>query len=427
MKLKHKKSIAVLGAATMAISLAACSGTPNDNTNNGEKEVTLQWGFWDTGAEKTPIWQGLAADVTKKYPNIKVELTTPPFADYFTKLQSQLAGGNAPCIVSMQSLRLPTFAEVLEPLDELMKAEGVDAAEFDGGAMKALQLDGKQYAIPYGFSSLVMFYNKDMFKSAGIAEPAVDWTIADFEETAKKLTEATGKPGFGLSFSDLHMFSLLYANNGAKPVNAEGKLDLSTPEMKESFAWYTDLALKHKVASVPASASDIPWGEQQFVAGNVGMAVDGSWNLASNATSANFNVGIVPLPQGANGGGTFSANSGFGIAKNCADKSAAMKAIAVITGADGQKAAASKGSQPARLDASQEFYDYLAESIDSKTAGFAEQAKGTLEAASASATPFVSASGWDQITKQIARQFILAYTGSETPDAVLEAVQQTAK
>lgn len=422
MKLSKKIS-AIVAAAALVGGLAACS-SGSGNSGNGTDTVDLKWGFWDQGEAGNKTWKGLADSVHDKYPNITVTETNPPFAAYFTKLQSQLASGDTPCILSMQSLRLPAFAKAMEPLDDLMKDVGFDASEWNEGALKALQYDGKQYAIPYGISTMIMYYNKDAFAKAGVSEPEAGWTIADFEAAAKKVTAATGKPAFGQSFSDLHMFSLLLADNGAKPVSDDAKLQLTTPKMEDAFAWYSGLSTKEKVASVPASSSDVPWGEQQFVAGNVAMAVDGTWNLSSNASDASFKVGVAALPQGTNGGGTYSANSGFGIAKTCKHKKEAAEAISVITGAEGSASAAKQGQAPARLADGDLFIKSLADSIDGKDPGFSEQVKAVMEASSAMANPFLSTDKWDQTTKEIARQFILSYTGNQSPKKSLENVQQ---
>jgi len=419
-----KRVAAVATAAALVAGLSACPNDPQPGNDGGAAD--LEWGFWDQGSSND-TWKALAAQVSDEHPDISVKLTTSPFADYFTKLQSQLAAGTTPCIVSMQSLRLPAFKDALEPLGPLLEKVGFDESEWSAGALKALQVDGEQYAVPYGLSTMLMYYNKDAFAAAGLPEPTNDWTIEQFEKAAQTLTETTGKPAFGQSFSDLHMFSLLLAQNGARPVTADAKLDLQNAAMEESFAWYTGLATDKKVASVPASASDVPWGEQQFVAGNVSMAVDGSWNISSDAVDAGFNVGVVALPQGADGGGTYSANSGFGISKTCANKEAAAKAIAVITGEAAAEKAAAAGTAPARLAAAGAFYDGLAEQVDAKTPGYAEQARAAMEAAAEQATPFISTAGWDQNTKLIAREFILAYTGSASSSEVLEKVQQSAK
>jgi ABC-type glycerol-3-phosphate transport system substrate-binding protein len=420
---KYKKgAAAIVAVAGLVTGLTACSGGSSGDAGSG----SLTWSFWDQGSSNSS-WQGLAADVHKQDSKLSVKLTQTPFADYFTKLQSQLAAGTTACIVSMQSLRLPAFKDALEPLGPLMKKVGFDESEWNPGALKALQVDGQQYAIPYGLSTMVLYYNKDAFKKAGLPEPTNTWTTSDFENAAKKITEATGKPAFGESFSDLHMFSMLFADNGARPVTDDAKLDLTNPAMKQAFTWYTELATKDKVSSIPASASDVPWGEQQFVAGNVAMAVDGDWNISSNATQANFPVGVVALPQGHNGGGTYSANSGFGISKSCSNKEAAAKAISIITSEAAQVEQAKAGTHPARVAADDAFFTALASSTDAKSPGYADQAKAAMQAASAKSVPFISTPSWDQTTKLIAREFILAYSGNDSPEQALQNVQQSAQ
>lgn len=425
MKLSKKVGAIVASLALVGGGVSACSSGTSSNDANGK--VTINWGFWDQGDAGDKAWSALADKVHKKFPNITVKMTSPPFADYFTKLQSQLAAGTTPCIMSMQSLRLPAFADTMMPLDDVMKKNGFDPSDWKSGGLKALQFKGKQYAIPYGLSSMILYYNKAAFKKAGVQDPKIGWTTSDFEAAAKKLTKSTGKPAFGQSFSDLHMFSLLYADNGAKPVSDEAKLQLTSPKMEKAFNWYSSLATKMNVSSVPASASDVPWGEQQFTAGNVAMAVDGSWNLTSDATEPDFPVGVVTLPQGPNGGGTFSANSGFGISKTCKNKEAAAKALSVIVGPQGAKTALSQGNEPARIADNDSYFKSVGKQMDSKVPGFSKQAKKVLKASGNMATPFISTDQWDQTTKDIARQFILAYTGDEDPKTALGNVQSAAQ
>lgn len=415
-------------ALVLAFGATACGGSGDGGDSDGdggattEKTVALDWGFWNQGDEGNKMWQGLADQVNKEDPNITVSLTSPPFADYFTKLQSQLASNSAPCIVSMQSLRLPAFAEAMEPLDDLMAAQGFKADDWNPAALKALQKDGKQYAMPYGLSTMALYYNKDAFKQAGVEEPAIGWSISDFEAAAKKVTESSGMPAFGQSFSDLHMFSQLLAYNGAQPVAEDGSLDLTNDSMEKAFAWYSGLATEQKVALVPASSSDVPWGEQQFVAGNTAMAVDGTWNVSTSATDATFDVGVATLPVGPGGIMSYSANSGFGIAKSCEHKEEAAKAIAVLTGADGQDMTAEGGTLPARTASNDKFYAGLTKAASQ---GYSDQVRAVVEETSKTAIPFIPTSNWDQVTKTIAREFILSYTDSQSPADSLQKVQDS--
>ncbi len=426
MKLAKKLTAIALGGA-LALGASACGSTAPSDGGNAGGEVTLDWSFWSQGDEGNQTWKDLAGKVTEKYPNIKVNLTTAPFSDYFTKMQSQLASGTAPCIVSMQSLRLPAFAKAMTPIDgDLAKAAGFTESEWEAGALKALQNGDKQYALPYGLSTMVMYYNKDAFKAAGVEEPKDGWTTDEFVAAAKKITEATGKPAFGQTFSDLHMSAQLLAYNGAKPVSANGELQMTDPAFESAFSWYTGLATEDKISSIPASSSDVPWGEQQFVAGNVAMAVDGSWNMKSNVTdAAGFQVGVVTLPQGTEGAGTFSANSGFGISSTCKNKTEAAQAIGVLTDAESQMASANAGNLPARTAAVPAFIEGLKKDVDPKNPGYSDQASVVTKAASESATPFISTSNWDKVTKLMAQQFQQAFSGKSTPAEALKAVQQS--
>ncbi|ALE05020.1 hypothetical protein AL755_05160 [Arthrobacter sp. ERGS1:01] len=427
MKLAKKLTAIALGGALVLGASACGSSTSGGSAGSADGNVTLDWSFWSQGDEGNQTWKNLASEVTTKYPNIKINLTTAPFADYFTKLQSQLASGTAPCIVSMQSLRLPAFAKALTPIDgDLATAAGFNAGEWESGALKALQKDSKQYALPYGLSTMVMYYNKDAFKAAGVAEPKDGWTTDDFVAAAEKITKSSGKPAFGQSFSDLHMSAQLLAYNGARPVSADGALQMTDPTFTSAFNWYSGLATSQKISSVPASSSDVPWGEQQFVAGNVAMAVDGSWNLKSNVTdAAGFKVGVVTLPQGPNGGGTFSANSGFGISSTCKNKTEAAKAIGVLTDAASQSASAKAGNQPARTASIPSFIEALKTDVDPKNPGYSAQVATVTKDSSAMAVPFISTSNWDMVTKLMAQQFQQAYSGQTSPADALNNVQQS--
>ncbi|WP_427016044.1 ABC transporter substrate-binding protein [Pseudarthrobacter sp. P1] len=428
MKLATKLAAIAVGSAMM-FGATACGSTSTSGSSGAaaSSDVTLDWSFWSQGDEGNKTWKALADQVTEKYPNIKVNLTTAPFADYFTKLQSQLAGGTAPCIVSMQSLRLPAFAKALEPLDgALAQTAGFKSEEWIPGALKALQASDKQYALPYGLSTMVMYYNKDAFKAAGVEEPKSGWTTDEFIAAGKKVSASMGKPAFGESFSDLHMYSQLLAYNGARPVSDDGALQLTDAKVTDAFGWYSSLATDEKISSVPASSSDVAWGEQQFVAGNTAMAVDGTWNIKSNVTDATtFKVGVVALPQGPNGGGTYSANSGFGISKTCKHKDEAAKAIGVLTDAASQAASANAGNQPARLAANDAFIKGLKTDIDPTNPGYSDQVAAVVKASSEKAVPFISTDNWDKVTKLMGQQFQQAFTAKTSPADALKNVQQS--
>src|SRR6185369_14883710 len=104
--------------------------------------------------------------------------------------------------------------------------------------MDGLKVDGKQIAIPYDSGPMVIFYNKDMFKAAGVADPKPGWTMDDFNAAAKKLT-AAGRTGLVTAPGDLGVTSWVRTFTGAEPL-ADGKLALTDPKFEQGFQSYTD-------------------------------------------------------------------------------------------------------------------------------------------------------------------------------------------
>lgn len=406
-----------VGAAGIIAStvIAGCAG--GDQGSGGSKAgdvVTLSWSMWASGTEDRNAWQKVADEVTAENPNIKITLETAPFTDYFTKLGTRLAGGSAPCIVSMQSLRTGGYTSGMLPLDDLIAKNSLDVSDFDKSIMAGLAAGGKQYALPYDLGSLVVTYNKDMFEAAGVPAPKIGWTMADFESAAKALTR-DGKYGFAAYPVDLYMFPFLLSRTGAKPVDASGKLALTASDMVGAFQWYADLAAKSHVApKVPGVDNNFP--DTQFLNGNVAMSVNGPWSVLGLKQQAKFNVGLATIPAGPDGTKTYSAGSGFGIAKSCQYPDQAFRAISIMTSAKVLGELGTLGRAfPARKSVQDQWYQ-------NAFAG----SKEVIDAANASATPFVTTANWDLVTKLLAQYGVQVFNGQATAADALGKVQQQA-
>ncbi|NUW45418.1 ABC transporter substrate-binding protein [Nonomuraea rhodomycinica] len=409
-----------LGLAGVMVT-TACGGGGGTGTSGGARDtggtVTLDWEMWAGSEDEKAQLDHLAALVTQKHPAIKVNLRTAPFNDYFTKLQTEFAAGKQPCVVSMQSLRLSAYADLLEPLDGKADVQG-----FAPAALQALKLGGKQLALPYDLASMLLYYNKDAFTKAGVAEPKSGWTVADFEQAAKKLSTG-GKAGFGMSFADLHTLSMLLSYNGAQPVTPDVKLQFDSRPMVDALTWYAGLATA-KAALVPASSSDVGWGETQFVNGNAMMAVDGSWNIGSALKDAKFAVGFAPLPAGSGGSKTYLAASGFGVAKGCPYPAEAAQAVSVLTGPDAQAYLAGQGrSFPSRTDQQAAYEEFLVKQ-DPKNAEAVRGAIASVKDGLAGGVPLFTTKNWDSVGKLMAQYLIRVYTGDQSPQDALATIQQ---
>ena len=167
------------------------------------------------GGPVTKIIDGLAADFEKQNPGIKVKpIYSGSYQDTITKALTAAKGGDAPTMAVILSTDMYTLIDegVVVPFDDLAKTAQDKAwmNSFYPGFMKNSQTGGKTWGIPFQRSTVVMYWNKDLFKQAGLDpnKPPQNW--GELVEMGRKLglelatgestdhdKVATGKEYFG--------------------------------------------------------------------------------------------------------------------------------------------------------------------------------------------------------------------------------------
>src|ERR1035438_6790832 len=117
-------------------------------------------------------------------PTITVQIDTIPFADYFTKLQTAVAGGTAGDAFELNYANFVTYAKS----GSLTALQNVDPTTYKKSLLDAFTYNGKQIGLPESFSNEVLFYNKNLFAAAGVPLPSATWTWKDEQAAAVKLT-----------------------------------------------------------------------------------------------------------------------------------------------------------------------------------------------------------------------------------------------
>lgn len=125
--------------------------------------------------------------------NIKIEVETIGYDDYFTQMQTRVAGGTAP---DCYELNIENFAAYANK-GLLAEITGQDLSGLNETALGAFNVNGKQYGLPESFSNVVLIYNKDLFDQAGVTYPTDDWTQDDVQNAAEKI-RALGDDIFGI-------------------------------------------------------------------------------------------------------------------------------------------------------------------------------------------------------------------------------------
>lgn len=212
-------------------------------------------------------------------PNIKVNVETAPFDQYFTKLQTLIAGGTAPDVFELNYENFVSYASkgVLADLTPLASAEAGFTDRFYPRAYEAFNQDGKQYGLPQSFSNVVLFYNKELFDAKGVAYPSADWTWEDELEAAQQLTDPAA--GVWGSYSPVQFweFYKTAAQSGCSVLGADGTtVTINEPGCVESLTWMVDKINTHKIAPTDADMAGVSDGDL-FKQGKIAMLRTGIW------------------------------------------------------------------------------------------------------------------------------------------------------
>lgn len=395
--------------------LTACGGSqPAASGGDGTQPVTLTWSMWTGSTQEVQAWQYDASLVTKKYPWIHIKFETTTFTNYWTKLESEAASGNMPDIISLQSQHTPGFASNFRPLTSYIKQTNFDTSAFNSTIMQGLTYQGDLRALPYDFGPLVIFYNKAMFQKYHVAMPTNDWTYAQFLQAAQQMTH--GNDYGYIDNPSIDAFLPFALSSGAKYLTSDGKLNLANnAQLTAALQDYAKPVYQYHVSpalSVPQSANV----SSMWQAGNVGMIVDGPWDLINYRANAKFDFGIAPIPAMSQGQTTVVAGSGFGISNTTQHPDDCWKAISVLTGPDAEQYLASSGRAFAARTAQQQYWYKNA----------VPGADTTLNYALQHSVPEITTSNWNEVSTLFTQYGVQVLAGQQPAATALSNIQNQA-
>jgi multiple sugar transport system substrate-binding protein len=344
-----KKLNKYLALTTTALALVASSAVL------AQDKTTLSWALWDLSS--APTWQALIDAYEAKNPNIDIEPVDLGSADYNQMVQTQLTGGadnldiitikDVPGYVSM--IRTGALADITS----MLGADGVDPKGYNG-LVEALTVDGKVYGLPFRSDFWVLYYNKDVFDAAGVPYPSNDMTIAQFDETARKLTSGMGadKTYGGLFHTWRSTVQLPGILDGQNTL-VDGQYDFLKP--------YYDRVLALQSEGVVPSYSHLKSTSShysgQFFSGKIAMMPMGSWFITTQiakvdsgeSLSKNWGIAKFPHPDGVAAGTTVATVTAVSVNSKSKKAEAAADFVKWVAGPEGAAVVAGTNTIPALL------------------------------------------------------------------------------
>lgn len=266
--------------------------------------VTLTWGMWGSPTE-IATHQAVADAFMAEHPNIKIEITSEPWSDYFTKMQTLWASGDASQIPDVLFLTpiVPYAAQgVLENLDPYIEQSGYNLDDIWPGLLEYASYEGSVYGFPRDMSAEVLYYNKDIFDEAGVEYPTDEWTWDDFRAAAEALTVRDGEQvtRYGLAMEG-GKWPLFFMQNGGAffdDVRNPSTCTLDSPEVIEAVEFFAGM-MNDGIAMRDANLSQAGGDSAVFGAGQAAMIVQNASRVSQfNAAGLNYDIAPVPIPEG---------------------------------------------------------------------------------------------------------------------------------
>ena len=337
-----RSPISKLFLAFILIFLASCTPT-ND---------TVSFMVFGDPAERQ-AYLDLVAAFHEAHPEIGVEMThIPSPSAYRTRLATEFAAGSPPDVTLMNYRRYGAFAAngLLEPVGPyLATSELIEPEDFYPITIDAFTWDGEIACIPQNISSLVVYYNQDLFDAAGIPYPTDNWTWDEFVKTAVTLTQdfdgdgTVDQYGLGVEPSLYRLAPFIWQNGG--PIADSGdfptRLTLTRPPAQEALQWFVDLRQVHGVVPNRVEGASLD-SESRFVAGSTAMFLNSRRGTPTYREIEGFVWDVAPLPQNREMAGVLHSDA-YCLSSTTTNKDAAWAFIEFANSPAGQTIIAGSG------------------------------------------------------------------------------------
>jgi multiple sugar transport system substrate-binding protein len=349
-----------VAAATLA--LAACGGSsgPAPSTATFGQGATGVVHFWARQATDGPA-KALVTKFNATHKNLKVVLHLTPPNDDTSQLATAVRAGSVPDVVGLNDIDVPSFARenALMDITKYVNALPYKSA-LSPGHLQLATANGKYFGVPYLADLSVLWYNKALFKQAGLDPNQPPTSYAQIVSDAEKIN-ALGHGISGFSFAGncqgclgFTMLPSLWADGqhlikgplGNQTANVAGDAPL-----KDMLSAYRTMWAKHLVPAADQTQNGLTWGAD-FEAGKVGI-LPGDYGFAAafKTPQQQADFADVPLP-GVSGGSysTFDGGDDFVIPAGAKNPSGAWEFIQWALSPAQQDEFPAEGDTPVRTD-----------------------------------------------------------------------------
>jgi multiple sugar transport system substrate-binding protein len=334
--------------AAIVLVVAGCGGEGGGSGESGEISFLV---FGEP--EEIKAFRNVIAAFADEAPDVTVKLIEASDRDdLLARLSTSFAGGRPPDLFLLNYRFYGQFAsrDVLEPIQDRLDGSDAFAEEdFYPQALEAFRRGDELVCLPQNISSLVVYYNRDLFRRSGVAEPKPGWTWNQMVEKAIRLTrDADGdgnidQYGLGVEPSIIRVAPFVWSNGGKLVDDDERptRFALDTPAAKKALQDFFDLRDKH--LAIPSDQErEAEDEETRFLNGRLAMVLSSRRSTPSFRTITGFDWDIAALPRHKAQAGILHSDA-YCMTRASNNKDAAWRFIEFALGPEGQQITARSG------------------------------------------------------------------------------------
>ena len=305
-----RKGVILSMVAALSLGLlAGCSGGSSSKTSKeaASKDDVKVWVQFSDETAEGKAWEQVVQNFNKKFKG-KYKVVTEYIprsgsgGGYEDKVNAAITTNSLPDVITLDGPNTAAYAKskVITPLDDYLKDNNME--DVLDSIKQQGTYDGKFYAFGYSESNVGIYYNKKMFKEAGIDESSLPtlkkpWTWDEFKAVSKKLKDHFKEAAidFRLNSNDEmlpYAYMPLIWSNGGSVVNEDGtKAEgyFNSKESTQAVQFIQDLVKEGYTTVSPV--------EKGFETGQYPMVLSGSWTIADLQTNyKDIDFGILPYP-----------------------------------------------------------------------------------------------------------------------------------
>ncbi|URN92919.1 MAG: ABC transporter substrate-binding protein [Candidatus Pristimantibacillus lignocellulolyticus] len=298
------KKVVLLICLSILLLVMSCSPSNRSTNMPDDNSQVIQLEFWTpfSGGDNRFMTQ-LVNLFNEENSQIQVIQVNSRLDDYYSRLRTTILSGNAPDVAILHQTSLPQFVQngYIENLEEPAKAVNLEWNTFNANILESTVYDQVPYAVPLDTHTLVLYYNKDTLKQAGLldaqGEPLLNsgQSLEDFLQVLKQQLPPSIAPLAqpGTRIDSVWLWWSLYnqIDGGGAFYN-----DAQTEVVINNDKALTALQFVHRLYTEGIIPPNINDAFKMFYDGQAAVLITGVWGTGAFEEAENLDFGVIPLP-----------------------------------------------------------------------------------------------------------------------------------